>query len=153
MEMKYPQKTVALARGILFILMAAIAAAAVTLPIWLREFLLYKNCYDTARFILLATLLILSAAFALLLLWQGNGFLKSVGEREPFVQENVTRLKRVSLFSVAIAAIYVLAACVYLSVFMCVFIGTFSVVAVMAWIMSALFAQAVAFKQENELTI
>lgn len=153
MEAKYPQKMVLLARGMVFLLMAAIVTAAVTLPLWLKQFLLYKNMFDTPRYVLMMILLWISALFAFLILWQGNGFLSSIRRREPFIMENVRRLRRISIYSLAIVAAFFLAIFVYLSIFMCVFIGTFSMVAVIAWIVSVLFAQAVAYKQENELTI
>lgn len=77
----------------------------------------------------------------------------SLKNNKPFQKENVTYLKRVSICSVMIAVIYCLGSFFFQSIFTIIIAGIFFIAWLGLYILAELFEQAVAYKEENDLTI
>ena len=138
---------------VLWTLMSCVFAATVSVPLWLPYFLFNRGAYVGTRCMLLMSILFAAGTLAELLLWQANGFLLSIKNKNPFVTDNYKRLRNVGIFSLLIMLLFITSLFVYTTIFTAVFVGTFSVVSIIAFIVADLFCEAIRFKEENELTI
>ncbi|MCL2461760.1 MAG: DUF2975 domain-containing protein [Defluviitaleaceae bacterium] len=144
-----------LALGLRLVLQATFAAGlfiTIFLSFIIRRFF---DWYFGAGVYYWASLAVLtvSGIFALIILWQLIGLLKTVNNRNPFVRKNVAGLRRISASCFIIAVLFLVLAFFRISaltILVCYmfFIGGFFCV-----ILSGLFAKAIAYKDENDLTV
>ena len=97
--------------------------------------------------------LYLSAILAEILLWQVRKLLLHVQNDRPFIQENVTLLRRIGFLCLAFCILYIPALFLIWSVFAVVVLFIFGLVSCIAFILSALFQKAILYKEENDMTI
>lgn len=92
----------------------------------------------------------------------GAGFLWIVGElafvlrtlgSNPFVQRNVSALRRVGIVGFLIALVFLIRCLQYLSPMTVVVAAMLVIMALCALVIASVFAKAIHFKQENDLTI
>ncbi len=131
------------------------AAGTVTLP-WMLEY--YTGYFYDAYYLqpgyrtfLLAFLLTVAVPGHWILL-ELIGMLRSIPQ-EPFVRRNVRALHRMGVLLLVLAVLFFLK-CVWYVTFLTMACGVlFVICAMFSFTLSSLFAQAVAFKEENDLTI
>lgn len=107
---------------------------------------------DAVRIPMLIALYV-SGACAFCILLYLRRLLKSVNTENPFSEANAKRLKRIGLLCLPIAAVYLGVMPVLPSVLVLCVALAFSFIAALMAVLAELFTQAVAYKQENDLTI
>ena len=97
--------------------------------------------------------LFLSGIMAMLILWQARGIMHIINKGDPFVPEMVRRLRVIGVECLVLAAFYFLSVFVVTRFFMVGVFVTFSVVGLILFVFAQIFRQAIAFKEENDMTI
>lgn len=97
--------------------------------------------------------LIISGVMALLILWQARAILHIINKGNPFVRDTVRRLRMIGIECLILAAFYFVSVFVVTKFFMVVVFVTFSVVGMILFVFAQIFEQAIAFKEENDMTI
>jgi hypothetical protein len=97
--------------------------------------------------------LIFSGILAMLILWQARAILCIVNKGNPFVNDMVRRLRIIGVECLILAAFYFISVFVVTKFFMVVVFVTFSVVGMILFVFAQIFEQAIAFKEENDMTI
>ena len=87
------------------------------------------------------------------LLWELRKIFETVLEENCFVQANVISLRRMGNWSFFIALMAVVRSIVYLTVAMGVVILVFVVAGLFSKVLSLVFEQAVAYKEDTDLTV
>lgn len=94
-----------------------------------------------------------AGVMALFVLWNLKHMLKTVVQGDPFVQENVSALKRMGVCSFAIALVMGIRVLFVLTVTALVLTFVFIIAGLFSLVLSQVFERAVNYKQENDLTI
>ena len=94
-----------------------------------------------------------SGICALYILWQLKRFFKTLIGGNPFVLENVSCLRKMSVSCFIIACVFLLRAVYYFTLEICVIIIIFVVAGLICLTLKDVFKQAIAFKEENDLTV
>jgi hypothetical protein len=97
--------------------------------------------------------LIVSGVMAMLILWQARAVLRIVNNGNPFVSEMVRRLRIIGVECLILSVFYFISVFVVTRFFMVAVFVTFSVVGMILFVFARLFEQAIAFKEENDMTI
>ncbi|HIW73193.1 MAG TPA: DUF2975 domain-containing protein [Firmicutes bacterium] len=97
--------------------------------------------------------LVLSGVLAVLILWQARGIMHIINKGNPFVSEMVRRLRTIGVECLVLAAFYFVSVFVVTRFFMVVVFVTFSVVGLILFVFAQIFRQAIAYKEENDMTI
>lgn len=97
--------------------------------------------------------LLVSGVLAILILWQARAILHIINHGNPFVREMVRRLRVIGVESLILAAFYFCAVFVVTKFFMVAVFVAFSVIGLILFVFAQLFDQAIAFKEENDMTI
>ncbi|HBT64143.1 MAG TPA: hypothetical protein DEB10_05730 [Ruminococcaceae bacterium] len=97
--------------------------------------------------------LLISGVMAILILWQARAILHIINKGNPFVCEMVRRLRIIGIECLILAAFYFISVFIVTKFFMVVVFVTFSVVGLILFVFAQLFEQAIAFKEENDMTI
>ena len=87
------------------------------------------------------------------LLWELRKIFKTVLAGNCFVRENVTSLQKMANWSFFIALMSVVRSIVYMTIAMCVIVFVFMVAGLFSKVLSFVFDQAVAYKEETDWTI
>lgn len=87
------------------------------------------------------------------LLWELRKIFNTVLAGNCFVRENVTSLQKMANWSFFIALMSVVRSIVYMTIAMCVVILVFMVAGLFSKVLSFVFDQAVAYKEETDWTI
>lgn len=124
-----------------------------TLPLCLKWYLEYNKWYDNAYYINLLFLLYTTGVLALAIILAGIKMLKNINNNEIFINNNSKILKRIGIYSLIIAIIYLLTLPIIKSFFMIILFMTFTILGFIAIILAELFKSAIKYKEENELTI
>lgn len=95
----------------------------------------------------------LSGICAETILWELRGMMKTVLQRSCFVRGNVVSLRRMGNVAFAIAALYLCKAFFVPTPAAAVVILTFFIAGLFSHVLSSVFAEAVRYKEENDLTI
>ena len=142
---------------LIWIIFFAECAAVIFLP-WILEFLIYfsgkiappiSNDYYYQLLILMYFTFLLGIPFT----WQIKGILKNINNKKPFIEDNVQRLKLLSIFSVLLAVGYFVGFFFVPSFFVPLMFLLFMLMGLFLKVCSELFLQAVKYKEENELTV
>lgn len=99
--------------------------------------------------------LYVTGIFAELILWQCRGILHNVNHHEPFCMDTVKRLRRVGAISLLLAVAW-LVMVLFFTVFkflMSFLALLFAFIGLTLFVFAELFAQATAYKEENDMTI
>lgn len=99
------------------------------------------------------TIMYMSGICSLILLYDLKGIMKSCREENVFVKKNVTRIFRLGSMTFLIAIIFFSKIFVRNSFMTMVLVFAFFMVSVVCFVLSGVFAQAVDYKEENDLTI
>ena len=97
--------------------------------------------------------LAISGIIALLILWQARAILRIVNKGNPFVKEMVKRLRIIGIQSLVLAAFYFVSVFLVTKFFMILVFVTFSIVGMVLFVFARIFEQAIAYKEENDMTI
>lgn len=87
------------------------------------------------------------------LLWELRKIFKTVLAEDCFVKENVTSLQKMGNWSFFIALMAGVRSIVYMTIAMCVVIFVFLIAGLFSKVLSFVFEQAVAYKEETDWTI
>lgn len=91
--------------------------------------------------------------FGLPFTWQIKGILRNINRKTPFIADNARRLRRLSGLSAVLSAGYFAAIFFVPSFFVPLMFLLFALMSLFLAVCAELFAQAVRFREENELTI
>lgn len=87
------------------------------------------------------------------ILWELRKILSTVIQKDCFVQQNVVSLQKMSKWSFFIALMSIVRSYVHSSLLMLTVILVFIIAGMSGQVLSFVFAQAVAYKEENDFTI
>lgn len=87
------------------------------------------------------------------LLWELRKIFKTVLAENCFVQENVISLRKMGNWSFFIALMSIVRSIVYMTIAMAVVILVFVIAGLFSKVLSFVFAEAVRYKEENDLTV
>lgn len=138
--------------GLVF-LMALAAVLTVTLPWSIPAVTGHSPGGEGGWFFKYLAVLIVSGVMALLILWQARCIMRIINKGTPFVNEMVRRLRVIGVECLVLTAFYFISVFVVTRFFMVVVFVTFSVVGLILFVFAELFRQAIAYKEENDMTI
>lgn len=98
-------------------------------------------------------ILFLSGLVAELVLWQAHGILRNVNHGKAFSADTVRRLRVMGIECLTMGVAYGVATFFVTKFFMVVVLVTFVTVGMILLVFAELFRQAVAYKEENDMTI
>lgn len=136
-----------------WVLMAADLALMAGLP-WLTEALTSQPRGGNLYFQYLVFLYV-TGVVAELILWQCRGILRNVTKGQPFCADTVCRLRKVGGIAIALAAVWMALVIVFeVFKFLMAFLALlFAFIGLVLFVFAELFAQATAYKEENDMTI
>ena len=99
--------------------------------------------------------LYVTGVFAELILWQCRGILHNVNHHEPFCMDTVKRLRKVGVIALVLAAAWMVMVILFtVFKFLMTFLALlFAFIGLTLFVFAELFAQATAYKEENDMTI
>lgn len=99
--------------------------------------------------------LYVTGVVAELILWQCRGIMRNVTQKTPFCADTVKRLKKMGVIAVSLAIVWlVLVICFDVFKFLMAFLALlFAFIGLVLFVFAELFAQATAYKEENDMTI
>ena len=98
-------------------------------------------------------ILLISGVMAELVLWQARGIMCNVNKGRAFCADTVRRLRVLGIECLVLGSLYAVATFFVTKIFMVVVLVTFAIVGMILLVFAELFRQAVAFKEENDMTI
>ena len=116
---------------------------------WMASF--YPNLEK--HYWLTTVLFMLSGVGAVLIIWELRRMFRTVLRNDCFVWQNVVSLRRMGILGLAIACITAVRLSVIFTPATVVIIIVFFIAALFSFVLSHVFAQAVRYKEENDLTI
>ncbi len=137
----------------LIVLMAAAPVMMVTLP-WTIPLVTGRHpgeelfLYEKYMAVLLA-----SGVVAELVLWQAHGIMRNVNRGRAFCADTVRRLRVLGIECLSLGVAYAAVTFFVTKIFMVVVLLVFVIVGMILLVFSELFRQAVAYKEENDMTI
>ena len=123
------------------------------LDLWMKHYQVYDQTYYNNYYMPSLMILYPSGLIGLGILFQARGILKKVILSEPFVAENVKRIKYIARFTAMLCGIYAIALFCIHSVFVPILFIVFGLTALFTSVFGELFARAVQYKEENDFTI
>ena len=134
-------------------LMLAAAAAVITLP-WSVPFFTHHYPGDPGGlFLKYVVVLAVSGVMAILILWQARGVMLHVNAGIPFVPDTVRRLRIGAFQCIALAVFYLAAIFWVRKLYMVIVVVAFSLIGLLLLVLAEMIRQAIAFKEENDMTI
>lgn len=104
-------------------------------------------------FYFLLGLLIVTGILALIIVNEIKKIFKTLKRKDPFISANVTSLKRMGISAFLISLFYVFKIIFFNSFMTVIIIMVFIIAGFFSIILAEVFSQAVAFKEDNDLTI
>lgn len=101
----------------------------------------------------LIALLMVTGVLGLIILYEARQILLTVNQDNPFVWSNVRSLRRIALASLLIAGAYFIKSVVFPTFLTIVLSLMMLIIGLFVMVMAQLFQQAVAVKEENDLTV
>lgn len=98
-------------------------------------------------------ILLISGIVAECILWQGRAILHNVNRGLAFTPDTVKRLKICGIECLVLGVIWGISLLLVTKIFVAAILVTFTVVGMLLLVLSELFRQAVAYKDENDMTI
>ena len=139
-------------KGMLDFLFFAGIITTVLVPVIIKVYGQY-NRYFGENIVQLSLIFILAGTFAVLIIYELRKMFKTVLEDNCFVEENVKSLRKMGTCSFFIAAITSLRIFLYLTPAVVVVMLVFIIAGLFSKVLSQVFAKAVQYKLENDLTI
>ncbi|MBP3389146.1 MAG: DUF2975 domain-containing protein [Clostridia bacterium] len=135
------------------VLMAVAALAVVTLPWSVPFFTHHLPGEPGGRFFKYTVVLAISGILAILILWQARGVMRHVNAGTPFVSDTVRRLRTGAFQCLALAVFYLGAIFWVRKLYMVVVLVAFCLIGLLLLVLAEMIRQAIAFKEENDMTI
>lgn len=123
----------------------------ITLPFLLKKYMEWFNPQLNYTFSLI--ILYVSSVPALIIIYSFIKIFRNLKKDNPFIMDNVKRLKIISVCSLIIAIEYIVGMFFIMSVFEIILIAVFLIAWVGGYILSELLKKAIEYKEENDLTI
>lgn len=139
-------------KGMLDFLFYAGILTTLLVPAIIRGYGRY-NRYFRENVLQLSVIFILAGIFAVLIIYELRKIFKTVLGDDCFVEENVVSLRKMGTYSFFIAAITSLRIFLYLTPAVMVVVLVFIIAGLFSKVLSQVFAKAVQYKLENDLTI
>lgn len=152
MEVITKDKLTVFTKGMLDFLFYAGILTTLLVPAMIRGYGRY-NRYFRENVLQLSVIFILAGIFAVLIIYELRKIFKTVLEDDCFVEENVVSLRKMGTYSFFIAAITSLRIFLYLTPAVMVVVLVFIIAGLFSKVLSQVFAKAVQYKLENDLTI
>lgn len=124
----------------------------VAVPFFLKWYGRINSYYDK-YYIILTILFLICGVFSCLIVYELRRMIKSVEEDDCFVDSNVISLKRMGNYGFVIAVATSVRLFLYATPGVFVVIIVFVIAGLFSKVLSNVFAKAVAYKQENDMTI
>ncbi|NJD02259.1 MAG: DUF2975 domain-containing protein [Ruminiclostridium sp.] len=123
------------------------------LPVLLQRYLgsLYLGTGEKYWFLL--PFLYITGFLALIILYNIRRILKTLGRKNPFMEDNVKSLRHIAVSSLAIAVLYLLKILLFNSFLTIILAMVFVIAGLFAIVLAEVFHQALKVKEENDLTI
>ncbi|MDD2362234.1 MAG: DUF2975 domain-containing protein [Oscillospiraceae bacterium] len=137
----------------LTLLMLVALVLTISLPWSIPAVTLHKPGESDFWFEKYFIVLVISGIMAILILWQARAILRIVNKGNPFVNETVKRLRIIGIQSLVLAAFYFVSVFFVTKFFMVLVFVTFSIVGMILFVFAQIFEQAIAYKEENDMTI
>ena len=134
-----------------FMYFSGIAVTA-TLPFSVKFLGKYIPFYETYYYQQLIIFLF-AGILAVLIIGELRKLFRSVLKDDCFVRENVVSLKRMGTYSLLIALLCAIRACIHFTLAIAVVILVFIIAGLFSKVLSSVFDKAVTYKLENDLTI
>ena len=134
-----------------FMYFSGIAVTA-TLPFSVKFLGKYIPFYETYYYQQLIIFLF-AGILAVLIIGELRKLFRSVLKDDCFVRENVVSLKRMGTYSLLIALLCSIRACIHFTLAIAVVILVFIIAGLFSKVLSSVFDKAVTYKLENDLTI
>lgn len=122
-----------------------------TLPILLNKYVEIFN--PILNYTAALVILYISGIPALIIIYAFIKMFETLKNDNPFVRENVTYLKIVSVCSLLISIIYIVGMFFIVSIFEIVAIAIFIIAFLGTYVLAELLRRAIEYKEENDLTI
>lgn len=134
-------------------------AVTVTLPFTLKRFFMWlvtnqnqpeeRLAYYPVKLILLMG----AGVFSLLILWELHKMMGTVLRGDSFVEANVLSLRKMGIYAFLVAALMAGWCALFFTMTSLVVVLVFFIAGLFSLVLARVFGQAVAYKQENDLTI
>lgn len=124
----------------------------ITIPFTLKWYSQINEYYDKYYWIQTA-LFFICGIFACLIVYELRKMIRSVEEENSFIKENVVSLRRMGGYSFIIAAVTSIRFYLYVTPGVFVVVLVFVIAGLFSKILGSVFAQAVDYKEDNDLTI
>lgn len=125
----------------------------ITLPYTLKLFGKYYSALINKYFLLMLLIFGAAGIFGILIISQLRKMMKTVLAESCFIYENVKSLNRMAVFSLCIVVLFILKLFFIPTPATGVIILVFFIAMLFSEVLSHVFAQAVKYKEENDLTI
>ena len=123
----------------------------------LVPYLIYKVSYFVLMLetypIHMTAVLMLSGILALIILWELRRIFNTLVKTNPFTLENVKSLRIMARASFAISVIYIAKCIFWFTLATVLLIMVFAIAGLFCLVLADVFKQAVAYKEENDLTV
>ena len=127
-------------------------AGVVTIPFWMRAYQGWLR-YDDTVFYPMMTIIGLSGILSVFILFTLDRMYKTLTSGDPFVTANVNAFKRIAGTCAVIAFLYILKCFLVFSLATVIVVLVFIIGCLFCLTLKDLFAKAVEYKEENDLTI
>lgn len=138
---------------LLLILLVAGALIYLTIPLWLKGYLDWREVTSESYYRSMLLLLYLAGIPAMAILWQAKRLVHNVNNKQAFIKQNARYLFWIGVSSALIALLFIVFIPQILSIFSVVIVIVFILLSLIGFILAELFSIAVRYKEENELTI
>jgi len=152
MVIKMKTKTLYIAKLFIDALLILCIVGVVTIPFWMRAYQGWLR-YDDTVFYPMMVIVGLSGALAAFILFTLDRMYKTLTSGDPFVQANVTAFRRISVTCAVIAVLYIIKCFIVFSLATIIVVLIFIGGTLFCYTLKDLFARAVEYKEENDLTI
>lgn len=125
----------------------------ITLPYLLKWYMSVLYDISSENYYFLLGFLYVTGIICLFLVNEIRKIFKTLNRRNPFMPDNVNSLNRIGLASFLIAAAYILKIFLYNSVLTVIIAMVFIIAGLFSIVLAEVFRQAIAVKEENDLTI
>ena len=98
-------------------------------------------------------ILMFSGLCALYIVWQLKAIFKTLLGGNPFVEKNVSCLRRCSVASILIATVYLVKISIWFTIASSIIVIIFALLGIFCLTLKDVFKQAIAYKEENDWTV
>lgn len=123
-----------------------------TLPVSIKFLSYYIPFYEKYYYQQLIIFFI-AGILAVLIIGELRKMFRSVLNDDCFIRENVVSLRKMGTYSLLIALVCLVRACIHFTIAICVVVLVFIIAGLFSKVLSSVFDKAVTYKLENDLTI